>query len=86
MKRLPFICNFCFYFEDGFRLPRQRWQAATTQQGTRETHGVIASAAKQSSRAPAGAPNKALRLRRLQRLLVGALRARWIASSLRSSQ
>jgi hypothetical protein len=42
--------------------------------------------AKQSSRAPAGAQNKGLKLPRLLRFLFGALRARWIASSLRSSQ
>jgi hypothetical protein len=40
---------------------------------------VIASAAKQSSYAPAGAQKK-LRLPLLLRILVGALRARWIAS------
>jgi hypothetical protein len=46
---------------------------------------VIASEAKQSSRAPVGAQEKLESLRSL-RFLVGALRARWIASSLRSSQ
>jgi hypothetical protein len=46
---------------------------------------VIASEAKQSSRAPAGA-QKILKLPDRRAFLVGALRAHWIASSLRSSQ
>jgi hypothetical protein len=47
---------------------------------------VIASEAKQSSRAPAGAQKKRLSLPPRRSFLVGALRAHWIASSLRFSQ
>jgi hypothetical protein len=50
------------------------------------TKAVIASEAKQSSCAPAGAPIKTRHLPKLSRFLFCALRARWIASSLRSSQ
>jgi hypothetical protein len=47
---------------------------------------VIASEAKQSSRAPVGAQIKVSEAGAKAVFLFGALRARWIASSLRSSQ
>jgi hypothetical protein len=49
-------------------------------------HRVIASEAKQSSCAPAGALNEEKSQLQMPRFLFCALRARWIASSLRSSQ